>query len=118
MNRTKERTPCSGLMHTRQTQCFVAREMFRTVRVGGHVWIYHNGSYRRKWDPKYVWGPQYWHCCFGQELKAGSVQLLEVPEHELFLHGSNWNPTYSVVLQRLRPDGSEAEAAMQPSELP
>lgn len=119
MNRTQERTPCGGLPQTRRTQCFVAREMFRTVRVGGHVWIYHNGSYKRKWDPKRVWGPQYWQCCFGPELRAASVQLLEVPEHELFIHGANWDPTYSVVLRRLRPETGAAlgEAAAQPAGL-
>lgn len=101
-NKTEERTPCSGLPSTRRTQCYVAREMFRTVRVGGHVWICHNGSYKGKWDPKRVWGPQYWRCCFGPELQGGLASLAELPEQELFLHGSDWDPTYSVVLRRLR----------------
>lgn len=100
-NKTEERTPCEGLASTKRTQCFVAREMFRTIRIGGHVWVYHNGSYRRKWDPKKVWGPQYWQCCFAAELRAGNATLAEVPEAELFLHGANWDPTYSLVLRRL-----------------
>lgn len=95
------RTPCRHLRRTVRTQCSVAREMLRAVKVGGHVWIAHNGSYRAKWDPRKVWGEDYWKCCFAPELEAGAVELKEVSELELFIQSPNWDPTYSVILKRL-----------------
>merc|ERR1711879_821928 len=80
------RTPCRLLSRTVKTQCHVAREMLRAVKVGGYVWIAHNGSYRAKWDPRQVWGEDYWKCCFSLELQSGAVELQEVPELDVFLH--------------------------------
>lgn len=95
------RTSCLNLRLTVRTQCRVAREMFRTVRVGGHVWVSHNGCYNGKWDPKRVWGPDYWECCFYHELRLGRAHLAEIPELELFLHQEDWHTTYSLVVRRL-----------------
>merc|ERR1712039_100341 len=100
-NSTIAKTPCKELHRTRKTQCRAAQDMFRAVRIGGHVWIAHNGSYKRKWDPKRVWGHGYWKCCFSRELKRGEVHLREVPELDLFMNGLKWDPPYSVVLRRL-----------------
>lgn len=94
------RTPCAGLWRTEKTQCSVARELFRVVRRGGHVWIAHNGSYKGKWDPRRVWGRGYWRCCFARELERGEAELREVPELEVFLDSEAWDPAYSVVLRR------------------
>lgn len=94
------RTSCWKLHQTEMTQCSVARELFRVVRVGGHVWIAHNGSYKRKWDPRRVWGPRYWHCCFAHELRRGEAHLIVVQEDEIFFMSKTWDPTYSVVLRR------------------
>merc|ERR1712216_705238 len=94
-------TPCAALRGTVRTQCRAAREMFRAVRVGGVVWISHNGSYRGKWDPKRVWGEDYWKCCFQGELRRGEAQLDEVDEAELFLHDTAWDPTYSLIVKKL-----------------
>eukprot|EP00747_Dinoflagellata_sp_TGD_P059673 gnl/TRDRNA2_/TRDRNA2_151675_c0_seq2.p1 gnl/TRDRNA2_/TRDRNA2_151675_c0~~gnl/TRDRNA2_/TRDRNA2_151675_c0_seq2.p1 ORF type:complete len:459 (+),score=58.15 gnl/TRDRNA2_/TRDRNA2_151675_c0_seq2:126-1502(+) len=98
-NRTAARTPCHMLMHVKQTQCFVAREMFHKVRVGGHAWIAHNGCYKGKWDPRRVWGPQYWRCCFGPELQHGYASLHEVSERDLFL---------KVIVRRLKAETGQA----------
>lgn len=106
-NPTAKLTPCGGLPATKGTQCSVAREMFQAVRVGGHVWICHNGSYKGKWDPRLVWGDDYWRCCFADEIAKRAVKLLELPELELFLYSSSWDPTYSVVLRRLMPDSRQ-----------
>lgn len=95
------RTPCAQLANTQGTQCRVAIEMFRALRVGGRLWIAHNGCYKGKWDPRRVWGPQYWSCCFGSPIKEGRAMLLEVPEDDLFLHSPEWDKTYSVIVQRL-----------------
>lgn len=100
-NASEGRTSCTELRNTKRTQCRAARDMFRTVRVGGHVWIAHNGSYQRKWDPKRVWGRGYWRCCFSRELLAGVVEVREVPELDLFMNRKEWDPTYSVVIRRL-----------------
>jgi len=95
------RTTCAALASTSHTQCRVAREMFRTVRVGGRVWISHNGSYKGKWDPRKVWGRGYWRCCFREELTSMEADLQEVSELELFLHSPDWDPSYSVIVRRL-----------------
>ncbi|CAE7547262.1 unnamed protein product [Symbiodinium microadriaticum] len=71
------RTPCYQLASTEKTQCRVAWEMFRAVKVGGHVVVVHNAAYKGKWDPKRTWGRQYWKCCFHQERLRGEVVLLE-----------------------------------------
>eukprot|EP00928_Gymnodinium_smaydae_P071336 TRINITY_DN54959_c0_g1_i1.p1 TRINITY_DN54959_c0_g1~~TRINITY_DN54959_c0_g1_i1.p1 ORF type:complete len:507 (-),score=75.61 TRINITY_DN54959_c0_g1_i1:69-1589(-) len=101
-NDTEYRTPCAQLRETRETQCAVAHGMFRAVRPGGHLWIAHNGCYKAKWDPKRVWGPQYWQCCFGRELDAGEAALSEVSELDLFMYSPSHDPTYSVVMRRLK----------------
>lgn len=95
------RTPCSGLAATEGTQCRAAREMFRSVRAGGRIWVSHNGCYNGKWDPKRVWGPEYWRCCFRPELRAKEAELMELPEADLFLHDGDFDPTYSLVVLRL-----------------
>eukprot|EP00927_Polykrikos_kofoidii_P043841 TRINITY_DN37940_c0_g1_i1.p1 TRINITY_DN37940_c0_g1~~TRINITY_DN37940_c0_g1_i1.p1 ORF type:complete len:374 (+),score=16.86 TRINITY_DN37940_c0_g1_i1:45-1166(+) len=95
------RTKCSILHKINNTQCGIAREMFRVIRRGGYVWIYHNGSYKRKWDPKRVWGSGYWRCCFQPELRAGTIVLDEMPEVDIFFHLGDSDPTYSVVLRKL-----------------
>lgn len=95
------RSTCTLLAETPKTQCRAAREMFSAVRVGGYVWISHNGSYKGKWDPRRVWGRGYWRCCFQAERRAREVEIQEVPELELFLHSPEWDPSYSVILRRL-----------------
>ncbi|CAE8615020.1 unnamed protein product [Polarella glacialis] len=95
------RTPCDRLAATHLTQCRVAREMFRVVRELGYVWIGHLGSYKGKWDPKRVWGKNYWPCCFREELLRQEVSLREVPESKLFASHIDWDPTYSLILKRL-----------------
>lgn len=32
-----------------------------------------------KWDPKNIWGRNYWRCCFYEELRRKEVALMEVP---------------------------------------
>merc|ERR1739848_611634 len=95
-------------MSVRQTQCFVARQMFEKVRVGGHVWIAHNGCYKGKWDPRRVWGPQYWRCCFGPELQEGRALLDEVSERDVFMKApkDQMDATYSVILRRLQAESA------------
>lgn len=95
------RTRCLSLHRGEGTQCGVAREMLRAVRVGGYIWICHNGSYKGKFDPKRIWGPRYWRCCFRSELVARKIRLAEISELELFMYHENNDPTYSVVLKRL-----------------
>lgn len=95
------RTPCHLLPDTQKTQCRVTREMFRATAVGGHTWVAHNGVYQGKWDPKRVWGSQYWKCCFHGELRRKEAVLIEVPEDEIFQSGAEWDKTYSVILKRL-----------------
>eukprot|EP00929_Paragymnodinium_shiwhaense_P008597 TRINITY_DN112552_c0_g1_i1.p1 TRINITY_DN112552_c0_g1~~TRINITY_DN112552_c0_g1_i1.p1 ORF type:complete len:365 (-),score=36.94 TRINITY_DN112552_c0_g1_i1:497-1591(-) len=99
-NRT--RTPCLSLAQTEGTQCSVVRGMFRAIKVGGHVWIQHNGSYKGKWDPKLVWGTEYWRCCFASELRTRTVSLQEIDESLLFLTLPDADKTYSLVLRRLK----------------
>merc|ERR1711957_633451 len=82
-NFTRTRTPCAALPLSKKTQCFVARQMLHAVKLGGYVWIMHNGCYKGKWDPKRVWGPDYWRCCFGPELARAEVSLNEVPEADI-----------------------------------
>lgn len=100
-NRSTTKTPCAELRATLGTQCRVARDMFRSLRTGGRLWISHNGSYHGKWDPKRVWGAKYWRCCFGPELAAGTAEVKEVPEQDMFLHSPNWDATYSVVARKV-----------------
>lgn len=100
-SRDARRTPCRALHGTKGTQCHAAREMFRAVKVGGTVWISHNGSYKGKWDPKLVWGPDYWRCCFWREEQRGAAEIHEVDELDLFMHSSKWDPTYSLIVRRL-----------------
>lgn len=95
------RSACSELPNTEKTQCRGAREMFRAVKVNGHVWIAHNGCYKGKWDPKNVWGKNYWKCCFQQELSRNEISIEEIDEARLFNHGFDWDKTYSMVLKRL-----------------
>mmetsp|Transcript_11558 Transcript_11558/g.27171 ORF Transcript_11558/g.27171 Transcript_11558/m.27171 type:complete len:168 (+) Transcript_11558:1-504(+) len=100
-NATEMRSSCARLWTTPGTQCSVARQMYRSVKVGGTVWVAHNGSYKRKWDPKHVWGPNYWNCCFGAEVQSGAAEVKEVPELDLFMNMPEWDPTYSVIVLRL-----------------
>lgn len=95
------RTPCDLLSQTRKTQCHVAREMFRVIKIGGYVWIAHNGSYEAKWDPKRVWGRHYWKCCFKEELRTGELYMTEVSETVLFMAKKRADPTYSLILRRV-----------------
>merc|ERR1712048_900642 len=97
---SKRRTSCSGLRKTVETQCSVARDIFRVVRVGGTLWAYHNGSYKGKWDPMRVWGPAYWRCCFAPELKDGQAKLHLVDDVGMFMHEPSWDRTYSLVIRR------------------
>lgn len=101
LSRNLTRTPCHILSRTKGTQCRAAKEMFTALRRGGSLWIQHNGSYKGKWDPKRVWGTEYWSCCFHQELQQGKAEVHEVPEDDLFLVDPGWDPTYSVIVKRL-----------------
>ena len=55
-----------------------------------------NGNYKGKYDPRLVWGQDYWKCCFMKEVQRGLAELQELSEHELFDVPPNKQPTYTV----------------------
>ncbi|CAL1163018.1 unnamed protein product [Cladocopium goreaui] len=87
-----------NLCHRTKNLCRVTREMFRATAVGGHTWVAHNGVYQGKWDPKRVWGSQYWKCCFHGELRRKEAVLIEVPEDEIFQSGAEWESWFELVI--------------------
>jgi len=83
-----------------KTQCGIIRNMYRTVIVGGLVWVSHNHLHGPKWDPLEQWGRNYWRCCFLPELVAGVADVQVVFEQDMLL--SQQPMHYSVLVRKLR----------------